>query len=89
MLISKSFKVTNRLGLHARVAAKLVHTASNFKSKVVLEANGQEVNGRSILGILTLSCPQGSYISVHVDGVDAERAILAIEKLFADKFGED
>lgn len=89
MVLTKSFKVINRLGIHARVAAKLVHTANNFKAKIILEANGQEVNARSILGILTLSCPRGSFISVQADGLDAETAISAFEKLFADKFGED
>lgn len=89
MLIAKSFEVTNRLGIHARVAAKLVQLAYMFKSKVTLEANGQEVNARSILGILTLACPKGSYISVVVDGVDAQDTINAFEELFADKFGED
>jgi len=89
MVIAKSFKVTNRLGIHARVAAKLVQTANSYKSKVILEFNGQEVNAKSILGILTLSCPQGSYMSVQADGMDAEAAIIAFEKLFADKFGED
>ncbi len=67
----------------------MVHTASNFKSKIVLEHNGQEVNAKSILGILTMACPIGSHISVQADGPDAEEAIIAFEKLFADKFGED
>ena len=89
MVMTKSLKVTNRLGVHARVAAKLVQTANFFKSEIILEANGQEVNARSILGILTLACPQGSYISVQADGVDAEQAIEAFEQLFQDKFGED
>jgi phosphocarrier protein HPr len=89
MLKTKSLKVANRLGIHARVAAKLVQTAGNYKSRVILEANGQEVNAKSILGILTLSCPFGSYITVHADGHDAEEAIIAFERLFAEKFGED
>jgi phosphocarrier protein HPr len=89
MVKVKSFEVLNRLGIHARVAAKLVHTANQYKSKVILEANGQEVNAKSILGILTLSCPQGSYITVQADGPDAEEAIVAFGNLFADKFGED
>lgn len=89
MVKTRSFKVENRLGIHARVAAKLVHTASGFESKVILEYNGQEVNSKSILGILTLSCPKGSYISVLAEGPDADAALDAFEKLFADKFGED
>jgi phosphocarrier protein HPr len=89
MLKTGSFQVNNRLGIHARVAAKLVHTANRFKSKVILEYNGQEVNGKSILGILTLSCPKGSYISIRVDGPDAEDAILAFAVLFNEKFGEE
>ena len=89
MLKTVSLKVSNRLGMHARVAAKIVQMAGNYKSKILLEANGQEVNAKSILGILTLSCPYGSYITVHADGHDAEEAIDAFTKLFAEKFGED
>jgi len=89
MVIARSFHVANRLGLHARVAAQLVQTANRFTSKILLEANGQQVDARSILGILTLACPQGSHISVVVEGSDAEAAIDAFAKLFADKFGEE
>lgn len=89
MLLTRSFQVNNRLGIHARVAAKLVHTASQFRSKIMLEFNGQEVNGKSILGILTLACPCGNYLSVVADGPDAEKAMTALEALFFDKFGED
>ncbi|MDQ5985324.1 MAG: Phosphocarrier protein HPr [Syntrophus sp. SKADARSKE-3] len=89
MLKTGSFQVNNRLGIHARVAAKLVYTANRFKSKVILEYNGQEVNGKSILGILTLSCPKGSYITVRADGSDAEDVLLAFAALFDEKFGEE
>jgi phosphocarrier protein len=89
MVLNKSFRIRNRLGIHARVAARLVETASRFKAKIFLEFNGQEVDGRSILGILTLCCPMGSHLSVQAEGPDAEEAMAAMEALFADKFGEE
>jgi phosphocarrier protein HPr len=89
MVITRSFNVENRLGIHARVAAQMVQTANRFKSKILLEANGQQVNARSILGILTMACPQGSHISIFVDGSDAKEAIDAFAQLFANKFGEE
>ena len=82
------FEITNRLGIHARVAAKIVEMANRFQAEVFLEKDGVEVNGRSILGILTLYCPQGSQLTVRVEGVDAEEAIAAFAGLIETKFGE-
>lgn len=84
----RTFEITNRLGIHARVAAKLVETAGSFRSKIFLEKDGQEVNARSILGILTLFCPQGSRLTVRAEGPDATEAVAAFGQLIADKFGE-
>jgi len=64
MVETRTFEITNRLGIHARVAAKLVETAGRFQSEVFLEKDGIEVNGKSILGILTLFCPQGSLLTI-------------------------
>ena len=76
------------MGIHAGVAAKLVETASRFQSEVLLEKDGVEVDGRSILGILTLFCPYGSRLTVRTEGVDADKAMEAFARLIEDKFGE-
>lgn len=88
MVEMRTFEITNRLGIHARVAAKLVETASRFQSQIFLEKDGIEVNGRSILGILTLFCPQGSRLTIRAEGIDALKAMEAFAILIADKFGE-
>jgi phosphocarrier protein HPr len=88
MVETRTFEITNRLGIHARVAAKLVEVATRFQSRIFLEKDGIEVNGRSILGILTLFCPQGSQLTIRAEGVDAAEAIAAFASLIADKFGE-
>jgi len=88
MVETRTFKITNRLGIHARVAAKLVETAQRFKAEITLEKDGVEVNGRSILEILTLYCPQGSLLTVRAEGVDAGEAVTAFTRLIEEKFGE-
>lgn len=76
------------MGLHARVAAKLVGVSSKYKSKIFFEKDGEVVNGKSLLGILTLACPQGSWISIRAEGQDALEAIEDLGRLIASKFGE-
>lgn len=88
MVEIRTFEITNRLGIHARVAAKMVETAYRFQAEVFLEKDGAEVNGRSILGILTLCCPQGSRLTIRVEGADAGEAIEAFARLIEEKFGE-
>lgn len=85
----KIFEVKNKLGIHARVAAKLVAASNSFKSRIFFEYDGQEVNGKSLLGILTLACSRGGFITVKAEGNDALDALSVLEGLFADKFGED
>ncbi|MGK2905133.1 MAG: HPr family phosphocarrier protein [Desulfuromonadales bacterium] len=87
--ISSAFKVVNRLGLHARAAAQLVQTSNRFRSDVTVKKNGEEVNGKSIMGLLMLAAPQGSLINVTVSGEDAEEAMMVIGTLINDGFGED
>jgi phosphocarrier protein len=89
MLIVKSFEIKNKLGLHARAAAKIVNTSGQYAARIFLERDGVEVNGKSILGILGLACPRGSFISVRAEGADAADAMDALGKLMDDKFGED
>jgi phosphocarrier protein len=86
---SSEFKIVNRLGLHARAAAQLVQTANRFVSDVTIAKDGDEVNGKSIMGLLMLAAPQGSRITVTVSGRDAAEAIKVIGSLINDGFGED
>lgn len=76
------------MGIHARAAAKIVESANRFHADVVLEKDGYEVNGRSILDILTLYCPKGSRLTVRFSGVDAAEAMKTLEILIDGKFGE-
>ncbi len=89
MELIKTFEIKNKLGPHARVAAKLVRVATKFKSRIYFEKDGQEVNGKSLLGILTLACPKGSHLIVRTEGIDAPEAMDALGRLIEDKFGED
>ena len=80
--------ITNKLGLHARAAAKLVHTANTFTSDVFIGGEQEEVNAKSILGLLTLAAAKGSSVTVRAEGPDEEEAVRALVELFQDKFGE-
>lgn len=75
--------------MHARVAAKLVKVATKFKSRIYFEKDGQEVNGKSLLGILTLACPKGSRLIVRAEGIDAPEAMAALGQLIESKFDEE
>ena len=88
-MIESKLEITNRLGLHARAAAKLVHTAGDFMSQVTLVKDGEEVDAKSILGILQLGAAQGSEIAVRCDGGDEAEALEAVTRLFVDRFGEE
>lgn len=85
----KTFKLKNKLGMHARAAASFVRIAQKYSAEIFIERNGQTVNGKSILGILTLACPMGGMITVRAEGVDALQALEEIEALIENKFGED
>jgi len=87
-VIRRSLRIRNRLGLHARAAARFVHTASRFRSQVTASRNGRTMDGKSILGILLLAAPQGTEIELAVDGPDEAEAMAALEALEADGFGE-
>jgi phosphocarrier protein len=88
MIETRTFEITNRLGIHARVAAKIVETANHFQAEIFLEKDGVKASGKSILDILTLCCPQGSRLTVHAEGADAGEAIEAFARLVQAKFGE-
>lgn len=80
--------ISNRLGLHARAAAKLVQTVHDCKSKVWLLHNGREVNARSIMGVMMLAAGVGTTLTVRADGSDEEQALAAVYELFERKFDE-
>jgi len=85
----REFDILNRLGLHARAAAKLVRLANGFASEIRVAKDGVEVNGKSIMGVLMLAAPRDSKILVRAIGPDAEEAVTAIGELIAGKFGEE
>lgn len=82
-------KIINKLGLHARAAAKLVATASQFESDVSIIHNGSEVNGKSIMGIMMLAAGIGTELELATQGTDEQAAADAIKTLVDDRFGED
>jgi len=87
-MIKRDVKIVNKLGLHARASAKLTQTASKFASGVWIARNGRRVNAKSIMGVMMLAAGLGSSVELETDGADEAAAMEAIEKLFADKFGE-
>ena len=78
----------NRLGLHARAAAKFVHAAATFESKITITKDGDEVDGKSILGLLLLAAGKGTPLLVRVEGPDEEQALAALRDLVNRKFDE-
>lgn len=87
--VVRNLEIKNKLGLHARAAALLVQTVNRFSAEVKISKDGQVVDGRSIMGVLTLAATRGSKIHVEAKGEDAEEAVRAIEKLVEKKFHED
>lgn len=88
-MIVKDFTITNRLGIHARPAALLAKAASRFSSDIRVMKDGLEINGKSIMGIMMLAAAQGNTITIRAAGSDEKAAILALEELLENKFGED
>ena len=87
-MITKKLTIQNKLGLHARAAAKVVSTANEFESTIIITKDKKNADARSIMKLLMLSASQGSRISIEVDGVDQMDAMKSIEKLFNNKFDE-
>ena len=85
---SKSLAIINKLGLHARAAAKLTQVADGFTSEIWLSRSGRRVNAKSIMGVMMLAAGQGTSVLIEAEGSDAEQAIAALTKLIAEKFGE-
>ncbi|BAZ93417.1 phosphocarrier protein HPr [Thiohalobacter sp. COW1] len=84
----KELTIINKLGLHARAAAKLVTLASEFDSNIQIARNGQQVNGKSIMGIMMLAASKGTTLEVSAEGSDETEAMAAIEKLIGERFHE-
>jgi phosphocarrier protein HPr len=88
-MIERQTEIVNRLGLHARAAAKLVHIAGGFQCRVTVEKDGEEVDAKSILGILLLAASQGTHVTIRCDGEDEENAMRAVTALIANRFDEE
>jgi phosphocarrier protein len=88
-VIRRELAIHNRLGLHARAAARFVHTASRFRARVTAGREGRVTDGKSILGILLLSAVQGSTIEVTAEGLDETEAMEALAALVESGFGEE
>jgi phosphocarrier protein len=88
-MIERDAEIVNRLGLHARAAAKLVHTAGAYQSRVTVAKDGEEVDAKSILGVLLLAACQGTTVTLRCDGQDEEAAMQAVTVLIANRFDEE
>lgn len=87
-MIEKTVRIKNKLGLHARAAVKFVNTANRFVAEVRVTKDGSVIDGKSILGILTLAATQGSDILLNIDGEDQAAALKALIELIDARFGE-
>ena len=85
---SKSLEIVNKLGLHARAAAKLTHVASGFQAEIWISRSGRRVNAKSIMGVMMLAAGKGSKVKLEAEGGDADAALKALTALIANRFGE-
>ena len=85
---SVSAAIVNKLGLHARAAAKLTHLAGSYQCEIWISRSGRRVNAKSIMGVMMLAAGQGTSLLIEAEGADAEQALAALTKLIADKFSE-
>ena len=81
-------EIVNKLGLHARAAARLTEVAGSYAAEVWLSRNGRRVNAKSIMGVMMLAAGKGSRVLIETDGEDAEDALAALVKLIGERFGE-
>lgn len=88
-MTSRDVTVVNRLGMHARAAAKFVHLATSFQSRVLVTRDGREMDGKSIMGLLLLAAARGTTVSIAADGPDEGAAVTALTELIEAGFGED
>lgn len=88
-MIKQEVTIINKLGLHARAAAKLVNLAGSFGSHIELQKDGSNANAKSIMGVMMLAASQNSQLTLVIEGDDESAALQAIVELINDKFGED
>jgi len=88
-MVHREFTIQNKLGIHARPAAQFVKTANKFASEIRVEKDGEEVDGKSIMGLMMLAAGHGSVIQVAAEGEDAESALDAIADLIERRFEEE
>ena len=88
-MMTRECVIRNRLGLHARAAAKFVHTATRYSSQIRVSRDGKTMDGKSIMGILLLAAARGSTITISADGSDEHDAVAALAALVESGFGED
>jgi phosphocarrier protein len=88
MKVEKNITVKNKQGLHARPAALFVQIANKFTAEIIVSKDSQEVNGKSIMGIMMLAAGKGSHITIKADGPDAEKAVSELEELLSGKIDE-
>jgi phosphocarrier protein len=89
MEASRNIEIINKLGMHARAAAKLVKLATSFESNIDIEKDSRRVNAKSIMGVMMLAASKGSTITLHADGSDAKQSLDALEHLINNRFDED
>lgn len=89
MPVSRKVDIINKLGMHARAAAKFVKLASGFDCKIDVERDHMRINGKSIMGVMMLAAAKGSSIIIHADGAGEHESLDKLEKLIKDKFDED
>lgn len=87
-MLQQSTTIVNKLGLHARAAAKFVTQASLYESDIHLKRNNQNVNGKSIMGVMMLAAAKGSEIEIIIDGTDEKQAMQSLLELIENRFGE-
>lgn len=88
-MVEREVTVVNRLGLHARAAARFVHLASRFSARIRVARHGREMDGKSIMGLLLLAAARGSVVLISAEGTDEQDAIEALAALVQSGFGED
>jgi phosphocarrier protein len=89
MTETRELVISNRLGLHARAAAKLVQAVEAYQADIRLVKGGEKADARSVLSLISLGCAEGARVTVEAEGADALGAVLAVKNLFEERFGEE